>query len=86
MSVEIDDVESQAVGTLGLTHSVIIPQKYLVGDEEEALATLCASGTVDVHARAAHSGKSPIHLAAWRGSLATVRGLKEKHARGEILC
>ena len=53
----------------------IIPQKYLVGDEEDALAALIATGTVDVRARAEHSGKAPIHLAAWRGSLATARVL-----------
>jgi hypothetical protein len=50
----------------------VIPQKYLVGEEEEALAALILSGAVDINARAEHSGKSPIHLAAWRGSVATV--------------
>ena len=68
-AAESDDEEE------GMRSRRVIPQKYLVGEEEEALAALIATGTVDVHARAEHSGKSPIHLAAWRGSIATVQVL-----------
>ena len=64
--------------------SVVIPQKYLVGDEEEALAALIACGTVNVHERAEHSGKAPIHLAAWRGRIATVQVLLDAAAGDDV--
>ena len=54
----------------------VIPTKYLVGDDDrtvDALVELIASGAVDVRGRAAHSGKLPIHLAAWRGGINTAR-------------
>lgn len=62
---------------------VTIPQKLLVGDDVEALLAHVQSetkGDADaierlIHARAERSGKSPLHLAAWRGSLEVVEAL-----------
>jgi len=62
---------------------VTIPQKLLVGDDVEALLAHVHSetkGDADaierlIHARAERSGKSPLHLAAWRGSLEVVEAL-----------
>lgn len=65
--------------------SETVPQSLLVGDDVDGLLRRVlerACGDVErrrayVHARAERSGKAPLHLAAWRGSLDVVRALAE---------
>lgn len=62
-----------------------VPQSLLVGDDVDGLLRrvlerACGDGErrrAYVHARAERSGKAPLHLAAWRGSLDVVRALCE---------
>lgn len=66
--------------------SPTVPQRFLVGDDARALLEHIdetCEGDAErrreyVHARAERSGKAPLHLAAWRGSLDVVRALLEE--------